>query len=83
MSLEKLQLIATACAAPHFKVRWLLFWNSGIHSRQAVHFPPKGFTDREFEPWLNRASFWVGVSNQSHFASDYAASKLLTYDTSC
>jgi hypothetical protein len=47
MSLEKLQLIATACAALHFKVRWLQFWNSSIHSRQAVHFPPKGFIDKD------------------------------------
>jgi hypothetical protein len=83
MSLEKLQLIATACAAPYFKVRWLQFWNSGIHSRQAVHFPPKGFTDRELEPWLNRASYWAWVSNRSHSASDYVGSKLLTYDASC
>jgi hypothetical protein len=74
MSLEKLQLIATACAAPHFKIRWLQFWNSGSPSHQVVHFPPKGFTDKDLESWLNRASFWAGVSNQSHFASDYATS---------
>jgi hypothetical protein len=74
MSLEKLQLIATACAAPQFKVRWLQFWNSGIHSHQVVHFPPKGFTDKELESWLNRASFWAGVSNKSPSASDYATS---------
>jgi hypothetical protein len=74
MSLEKLQLIATAYVAPQFKVRWLQFWNSGIHSRQAVHFPPKGFTDKDLEAWLNRASFWAGVSNKSFFASDYATS---------
>jgi hypothetical protein len=74
MSLEKLQLIATACATPHFKARWLQFWNSGSHFRQVVHFPPKGFTDRELESWLNRASFWAGVINQSHFATDYFAS---------
>jgi hypothetical protein len=49
MSLEKLQLIATAYAAPQFKVRWLENWNSGVHSRQAVHFPPKGFIDRDLE----------------------------------
>jgi hypothetical protein len=65
MSLEKLQLIATACAAPQFQVRWLEHWNSGVHSRQAVHFPPKGFTDRDLEAWLNKASFWAGVNNQA------------------
>ena len=74
MSLENLQLIATACAAPHFKTAWLQFWNSVNHSCQVVHFPPKGFTNKELESWLNRALFWVEVSNQSHFASDYAAS---------
>jgi hypothetical protein len=65
MSLEKLQLIATACATPQFKVRWLRNWNLSVHSRQAVHFPPKGFTERDFEGWLNKASFWAGVSNQA------------------
>jgi hypothetical protein len=63
MSLEKLQLIATACAAPQFKVRWLKNWKSGVHSRQAVHFPPKGFTDKDLKAWLNKASFWARVSN--------------------
>ena len=65
MSLEKLQLIATACVAPEFKVRWLQPWNSSIHSRQAVHFPHKGFTKNDFEDWLNKASFWAGVSTQA------------------
>jgi hypothetical protein len=68
MTLEKLQLIAMASTSPPFKVRWLEHWNSSIHSRQAVHFPPKGFTNKELESWLNRASFWVAVSNQSPLA---------------
>jgi hypothetical protein len=33
MTLKKLQSISTASAAPHFKVRWLEFWNSSLHSR--------------------------------------------------
>jgi hypothetical protein len=49
MTLEKVQLIATASVALHFKVRWLTFWNSGLHSREAVHFPPKGFINKDFE----------------------------------
>ena len=49
MSLEKLQLIATASVAPEFKVRWLEQWNSSVYSRQAIHFPPKGFTERDLE----------------------------------
>lgn len=59
MSSEKLQLIATACTIPHFKARWLQFWNSSNHFHQAIHFPLKGFTNRELESWLNWASFWV------------------------
>ena len=67
MFLVKLQLIATACVAPQFKVRWLENWNSSVHSCQAVHFPPKEFTNKDFEAWLNKASFWAGVSRM--FAS--------------
>ena len=69
MSLEKLQLIAMASSAPHFKARWLEFWNSSVHSQQAVHFLPKGFNDKDLESWLNKASFGVGVSNQSPYIS--------------
>jgi hypothetical protein len=69
MSLEKLQLIATTYAALQFKVRWLENWNSSVHSRQAVHFPPKGFTEKDLEAWLNKASFWAGVSNQAPYTS--------------
>jgi hypothetical protein len=68
MTLEKLQFIATASTSPPFKVRWLEQWNSSAHSRQAVHFPPKGFTEKELESWLNWASFWARVSNQSPYA---------------
>jgi hypothetical protein len=68
MTLEKLQLIATASASPPFKVKWLEQWNSSALSRQAVHFPPKGFIDKELESRLNRDSFWAGVSIQSPYA---------------
>jgi hypothetical protein len=49
MTLEKLQLIASAIAAPPFKVRRLEYWISSVHSRQAIHFPPKGFTNKDLE----------------------------------
>jgi hypothetical protein len=68
MSQEKLQLIAAASATSTHKVKWLGFWNSSFHSRQAVHFPAKGFTDRDLESWLNKATFWAGVSKQRPFA---------------
>jgi hypothetical protein len=65
MSLERLQLIATIVAASSYKVKWLRFWNSSFHSCEAFHFPAKGFTDKELEAWLNKASFWVGVRDLS------------------
>jgi hypothetical protein len=68
MTLEKLQLIVTASASPPFKVRWLEQWNSSAHSHQAIHFPSKGFTDKELKSWPNWASFWAGVSIQSPYA---------------
>jgi hypothetical protein len=61
MTLEKLQLVATAVATPPHKVRWLQNWNSSSLTRVAFHFPTKGFVDKELEAWLNRASFWAGV----------------------
>jgi hypothetical protein len=65
MTLEKLQLIATVSAASPFKGRWLRFWNSIFHTCQEVHFQIKRFTNRDLDAWLNRASFWPGMSNQS------------------
>jgi hypothetical protein len=64
MTLQKLQLIAIASAASHYKDRWLKFWNSSFHSHQAVHFPPKGFINKDLEAWLNKASFWTRITNQ-------------------
>jgi hypothetical protein len=61
MTLDRLQLIATAVAPHHHKARWLSFWNSGIHTREALHFPAKGFKTKELESWLNKASFWAWV----------------------
>jgi hypothetical protein len=61
MTLDRLQLIATAVAPHHHKARWLSFWNSGTHTREALHFPAKGFKTEELESWLNKASFWAWV----------------------
>ena len=61
MTLEKLQMVATAMVASPHKVRWLQNWNSSPLTREALHFPAKGFSDKDFEPWLNKASFWAGV----------------------
>jgi hypothetical protein len=63
MSLERLQLIATVVAAPPHKVKWLSNWNSSSNTREAFYFPAKGFFDKDLEAWLNKATFWVGVSD--------------------
>jgi hypothetical protein len=60
MTLEKLQYIATAVVSTSFKARWMKWWNSSIHICEALHFPPKGFTDKDLEPWLNEASYILG-----------------------
>jgi hypothetical protein len=62
MILEKLQYIAIAVVSPSFKTRWLTWWNSIAHMREALNFLPRGFTNKDLEPWLNKASFWVGIS---------------------
>jgi hypothetical protein len=49
MILERLQLIATKIVAPPHKIRWLTLWNSGTHTREAFHFPAKGFIEKELE----------------------------------
>jgi hypothetical protein len=64
MTLERLQLIAIAVAAPPHKVRWLCSWNSTSSTLEAFHFPAKGFLDKDLESWLNKATFWAGVSDQ-------------------
>jgi hypothetical protein len=48
-------------APPPHKVRWLKDWNSSHLTREALHFPAKGFTDKDLEIWLNKASFWAGI----------------------
>jgi hypothetical protein len=62
MTLEKLQYITTTMVSPSFKARWLKWWNSSVHTREALYFLPKGFTVKDLEPWLNKVSFWTRVS---------------------
>jgi hypothetical protein len=57
MTQDKVQLVATAAVSPQFKCKWLTWWNSSTLTREALHFPPSGVSDRDFEAWLNRASF--------------------------
>jgi hypothetical protein len=67
MTLDKLQLIATTVVSSNFKIRWLTWWNSGVHTRSALYFPTTPFSDKDFESWLNRAAFWAGVSATIRF----------------
>ncbi len=61
MTLEKLQLIATAAVEPEYKVRWLKWWNSGNFNREAIRFPKSPASEDTLKPWLNKAAFWAGV----------------------
>jgi hypothetical protein len=67
MTLDKLQLIATIVVSSNFKIRWLTWWNSGVHMRSALHFPATPFSDKDFESWLNQAVFWAGISTTVRF----------------
>ena len=61
MTLEKLQLIATAAVEPEYKVRWLKWWNSGSFNREAIRFPKSPASEDNLKSWLNKAAFWAGV----------------------
>ena len=61
MILERLQLVAITVVPHHYKVRWLSFWNSSIHTCEALQFLAKGFKTNDLECWLKKASFWAGV----------------------
>jgi hypothetical protein len=60
MTLEKLQLIATAAVEPEYKVRWLKWWNSGSFNREAIRFPKTPAIEDTLKPWLNKTTFWAG-----------------------
>jgi hypothetical protein len=65
MQLDKVQLVATAAVSSDVKVQWLQWWNSNSLRREALRFPKSGFTDKDFEAWLNKAAFWAGVRHKS------------------
>lgn len=61
MTLEKLQMIATAAVEPEYKVRWLKWWNSGNFNREAIRFPKSPASEDHLKSFLNKAAFWAGV----------------------
>ena len=56
MTLEKLQLIATAVVEPEYKVRWLKWWNSGSFNHEAIRFPKTPASEDSLKPWLHKAA---------------------------
>jgi hypothetical protein len=61
MTVEKLQKIVPAAVDAKFKARWLRWWNSSASARQSYRFLPQDFKEADFDPWLNKATFWAGV----------------------
>jgi hypothetical protein len=61
MTVEKLQKIVPAAVDAKFKARWLRWWNSSPSARQSYRFLPLDFKEADFDPWLNKATFWAGV----------------------
>ena len=62
LTLDKLQLIATTTVPPHHKLRWLKWWNSSVHTREAVRFPLKPVNEERLNSFIVRAAWWAGVS---------------------
>jgi len=63
LTLEKLQLIATAKASPPSKIRWLEFFNSSAATREARRLPPKPINEERLSSFLAKACWWAGVCN--------------------
>ena len=61
MTLEKLQLIATAKVSPTFKGRWCRWWNLSKGSRQEYNFPASPASDLVLRGWIDKVTFFVGV----------------------
>ena len=61
MTLEKLQLLATAKVPGKYKERWLRWWNMSKESRVTYNFPKSPCSTDSLRPWVEIASFWAGV----------------------
>ena len=56
LTLDKLQMIATTAGPPHHELRWLKWWNSFVHTREAVRFPLKPVNDERLNSFIVRAA---------------------------
>lgn len=61
LTLEKLQLIATANVSPTHKVKWLKWMNASAYSREARRFPPRPANEEKLQAFLTRACWFAGV----------------------
>ena len=62
LTLDKLQIIATTVGPPHHKLRWLKWWNSSVHTREAVRFPLRPVNAVHLNSFIVKAAWWGGVS---------------------
>lgn len=71
LTLEKLQLIATAKASSNFKIKWLEYFNSSPSTREARRLPPKSVNEDKLGIFLAKACWWAGVSIKSQISSSF------------
>lgn len=72
LTLDKLQLIATANATPSHKVKWLTWLNSSAPTREARRFPPRPANDDKITSFLSKACWYAAVSSiSSPFREDF------------
>ena len=80
MTLEKLQMIATASVESIFKFKWWRWWNSSNMSRESLRFPLGDIKEKELEKWLIKASFWVQVFHHPQMSKCFHFKKIKFYD---
>ena len=66
MTLEKLQMVATAAVEPKYKVRWLKWWNSPSFVRSDLRFPKSPAGEDTLKKWMDRAAFWAGLEETAN-----------------
>jgi hypothetical protein len=61
MNQEKLQHLVTSKVDAMQKVKWLELWNSTPAFRMSLKFPKMPISDKAFDLWLHKATFWSQV----------------------
>jgi hypothetical protein len=65
MSLEKLQMVATAAIESKYKVRWFKLWNSSKSIRNDLRFPKYLAGEDTLKKWMDRAALWAGIEESA------------------